>query len=149
MGRATEAATLLLLRFDLHLDRGASLVRASILLDRSDTLSADGAPVALHAERVIGRWSPVTVSRSTVPPVEDLRLPRTLVGSGGPRLVRIEVTEVVRRWMNHDPADRGVVIVAENATPTGVTFSLGGDTPLPESDTSNPPQPPRLEVYAR
>jgi hypothetical protein len=149
LGRADGGTSRLLLRFDFRLDAGTTLVRASVLLDRSDATVAGLAPVALHAERVIGRWNPRTVSRSTAPPVEDVRLPRTLVTSSGPTLVRVDVTDLARRWLHHDPADQGLVIVAENVTPTGVTFSLGADASPLELDPSAPPQPPRLEVYAR
>jgi hypothetical protein len=150
MGRAGARSTRLLLRFDLKLGPGTTLVRASLLLDRSDATMAGAAPVALHGERVIGKWNPRTVSSSTAPPVEDIRLPRTRVDSRGPALVRIDVTDLARRWLEHNPADRGLVLVAENTSPTGVSFALGGDTAIPEPGSgADLPEPPRLEVYAR
>jgi hypothetical protein len=155
LGRANVGSVDLLLRFDLHLDRGTTLLRASLMLDRSDAVPGDPSPVSLHAARVIGRWDPRTVSRSTAPPIEDLRLPRTLVASPGPTLVRIDVTELARRWLNHDPADQGVLVVAENLTATGVTFALGGEARLGASEDGvgaeerEALQAPRLEIYAR
>jgi hypothetical protein len=150
---APSERTELLLRFDLRLDRGASIVRASVLLDRSDAVMSDPLPVAIHADRVIGRWNPRTVSWSTAPPIQDVRLPRTVIASTTPSLVRVDVTDLVRLWLAHDPRDQGLSIVAENETPTGVTFTLGSaslpdlrETPPGKSDLS---QPPRLELYLR
>ena len=99
-------------------------MRASVLLDRSDSTLPDPLPVAVHAERVIGRWNPMTVSWSTAPPQEDVRLPRTVVAPANRSPVRVDVTELVRRWLARDPADQGLSIVAENQTLTGVTFAL-------------------------
>jgi hypothetical protein len=156
MGRGQASAVALLLRFDLHLDAGATLLRASILLDRSEAPPSDKLPIALHAARVIGPWDPQRVTSSTAPPLEDLRLPATWVAPSSPNLVRVDVTSLARRWLRHDPADHGVVLVAENATPVGVTFALPGEASEPDPDPraheDNPvqaPQPPRLEIYAR
>ena len=117
------------------------------------SLTRDPLPVAIHADRVIGRWNPRTVSWSTAPPVEDVRLPRTVIASTTPSLVRVDVTDLVRLWLAHDPRDQGLSIVAENETATGVTFTLGG-TSLPDPKETSPgksdlSQPPRLEVYVR
>src|SRR5580658_6549276 len=128
---APSDRTELLLRFDFRLDRGASIVRASVLLDRSNAVMSDPLPVAIHADRVIGRWNPRTVSWSTAPPVEDVRPPRTVIASTTPSLVRVDVTDLVRLWLAHDPRDQGLSIVAETETATGVTFTLGG-TSLPD-----------------
>jgi hypothetical protein len=147
MGRTHDAGTRLLLRFDFKLQPGTTVVRASLLLDRTDATTTE-APIALHAERVIGPWNPRTVSTSTAPPVEDVRLPRTRVDPGGPALVRIDVTDLARRWLRQDPADHGLVLVAENTTATGISFALGALT-ADEADVGDPLQPPRLEVYAR
>jgi hypothetical protein len=154
MGRGRAPGVELLLRFDVHLDRAATLLRASVLLDRADAALADRTPIALHAARVIGAWSPDRVSRSTAPPVQDLRLPSTWVDSSDPGLVRIDVTSLARRWLHHDPADQGVVLVAENTNAVGVTFALAGHPAPPyldrnEDDPPASPQPPRLEIYAR
>jgi len=141
LGRADHPAKLLL-RFDLRLDPGATVARASILLDRSDALGSDPSALRLHAERVIGAWNPETVSWATAPPVEDIGSPRTVVRAGSSGLVRVDVTALVRRWIARDRADRGVVVVAENEVPSSEAFTL--------APTSEPPrQPPRLEVYLR
>jgi hypothetical protein len=152
LGRMRDGAAELLLRFDLHLDRSATIVRASVLLDRSDAVLPDPSPVALHANRVIGRWDERSVSWATAPPVQDVRSPRTVVQSPGPRQVRVDVTDLARRWLVHDVADQGVAIVAENTSPTGVTFALGSTSlPAPEPRAGDPTddEPPRLELYVR
>jgi hypothetical protein len=149
---AAGAPAEVLLRFVVPLEKGASIVRASVLLARSNTLSIDPLPVAIHAERVIGPWSSATVSWATAPPIRDLRLPRTLIAPAGPTLVRVDVTDLVRRWLTHDPSDQGLAIVAENETHTGVAFVSAGAAPGPEEATSaqqTSAAPPRLEIYFR
>jgi hypothetical protein len=141
LGRAGDDAELLL-RFDLRLDRSATVLRASVMLDRSDAVLTDPAPVPLHANRVIGRWDERTVAWVTAPAVQDVRSPRTLVPSSGPTRIRVDVTDLARRWLAHDKADRGVAIVAESASATGVSFVLG-------STSGEDREPPRLEVYVR
>jgi hypothetical protein len=150
---APGAKTELLLRFNVPLDRGASIVRAFVLLQRSAAVMSDPLPVAVHADRVIGRWNPTTVSWRTAPPIEDVRLPRTVIEPTTPSLIRVDVTELVRLWLAHDPRDQGLLIVAENETRTGVTFALGS-TSLAElkestSGRSDSPEAPRLEIYVR
>jgi hypothetical protein len=152
LGRAMDRQELLL-RFDLELDRSATILRASVMLDRSDAIVSDPAPVSVHAERVIGRWDPRLVTWATTPAVQDVRSPRTVVLPAGPARVRIDVTDIARRWLSRDAADHGVVIVAENTTPTGVAFALGS-TSLSSSDARPSGQSadraaPRLEVYVR
>jgi hypothetical protein len=152
LGRTSDGPAELLLRFDLHLDRSATILRASVMLDRTDAVLPDPAPVALHANRVIGRWNERSVSWATAPPVQDVRSPRTIVWSPGPRQIRVDVTDLARRWLAHDVADQGVAIVAENTSPTGVTFALG-PTSLPSAEPHavgvTDEAPPRLEVYVR
>jgi hypothetical protein len=152
LGREGGASSLLL-RFDLPLEKGTTIVRASILLERS---SAAGqlAPVSLYAERVTSPWSGRTTTRSTGPALQDLRLPLTRVDPSGPRLVRVDVTSLARLWLAHDPRDHGVLLVAADSTPTGASFALYGDVsqadpdPLAERRTEHA-QPPRLELYVK
>jgi len=149
LGREGGAEALLLL-FDLRLDKGVSVVRASVLLDRSQAYATDPSPIGLHANRVIGRWDERRVRWSTAPAVMDVRAPRTVLSETGPRRVRVDVTDLVRRWLAHDPADHGVEIVAENTSPTGVSFVLGStDLPREDAIAGDDAQPPRLEVYVR
>jgi hypothetical protein len=141
----------LLLRFDLRLDRSATILRASVMLDRADAVLSDTSPVSLHANRVIGRWNERTVTWATAPPVQDVRSPRTVVQSPGAGRIRVDVTDLARRWLAHDVADQGVAIVAESTSATGVTFAVGS-TSLPSPEPHAPREdrePPRLEVYVR
>jgi hypothetical protein len=149
LGRAGEGV-LLLLRFDLRLDRSVTVLRASLLLDRSGAVLADPEPVSLHALRVISRWSPRSVSWPTAPALQDVGAPRTVVEPAGPDRVRVDVTDLARRWLAHDPGDQGVAVVAENASRTGVAFTLGSSAlaPASASDAADG-QPPRLELYLR
>jgi hypothetical protein len=144
LGRARDGGAELLLRFDLRLDRSATLLRASVVLDRSDATLLDPTPVALHANRIISRWDEARVRWETSPAVQDARAPRTAVDPTTPRQIRIDVTDLARRWLAHDPADQGVAIVAENETPVGVSFVLGTTSLEPRQESA-----PRLELYVR
>jgi len=124
------------------LDASVTIVRASVILDRSDAMLPDPSAVAVHAERVIGPWSPERVTWRTAPAVQDIGSPRTVIGPTGPTETRVDVTALARRWIAHDAADHGAVIVAENEVPEGEVFVLAAisDAPL---------LPPRLELYLR
>jgi hypothetical protein len=154
LGRATDSGAMLLLLFDVHAAKIRSVLRASVLLDRSEATFSDPVPISLHADAILARWDSRRVRSSTVPPLEDVRSPRTVVWSSGRRVVRVDVTAMARRWVAGDSAFHGVAIVAENASPTGVTFATFA-TSLPELDSRGPavsaseapPRGPRLELY--
>lgn len=155
LGRANDPGGMLLLSFDLRLHDIHSILRASVLLDRSDAVLADAIPISLHADAVLSRWDPRTVRSSTAPPLEDVRSPRTVVWSSGQRVVRVDVTAMAQRWLVRHMVFHGLAIVAENTSPTGVTFAMGA-TGLPEADSrvglygsDVPCHGPRLELYVR
>jgi hypothetical protein len=147
---------MLLLSFDLHLQKIKSILRASVLLDRSDAVFADSVPISLHADAILAPWDARRVQSSTAPPLEDVRSPRTVVWSSGRAVVRVDVTELAERWLARDSPFHGVAIVAENTSPTGVAFAIGA-TAVPELDSRGPaaarrdrvPEPPRLELYVQ
>lgn len=156
LGRANDRGVMLLLSFDLHLAKIRSVLRASVLLDRSDAFASDAVPISLHAEAVIGRWDARKVRSSTVPPLEDVRSPRTVVWPSGRRVVRVDVTTMAQHWLSGDPAFQGLAIVAENTSPTGVTFAMRTAS-LPELDARGVvpsgrevlARGPRLELYVQ
>jgi hypothetical protein len=126
LGRRADGDELLLLRFQAPLPPDATVVEAYVLLERSDAVDMDPAPMGLYAMRVVGKWDSRDVSWATQPPLSDVRSPLTpLVPSVSRALVRIDVRGLVQAWQRHDPKDQGVAIVAENATATGATFASG------------------------
>lgn len=155
LGREGDGGAMLLLSFDLHSLRIKSVLRASVLLDRSDADFADPAPISLHADAILARWDARTVRSSLVPPLDDVRSPRTVVASSGRRVVRVDVTAMAQRWLAGDSALHGIAIVAENTSATGMTFAIGA-TSLPEVDSRAlvasgqvAAQAPRLELYVQ
>jgi hypothetical protein len=155
LGRASERGSTLLLSFDLRLWKIKSILRASVLLDRSDAVIADPAPISLHADAILAPWDARRVRSSTAPPLEDVRSPRTVVWSSGRTVVRVDVTALAVRWLARDSPFHGVAIVAENTSPTGVAFAIGALS-VPELDSRglaapsrDVPRPPRLELYVQ
>ncbi len=156
LGRASGGGAMLLLRFDLHAEKIRSVLRASLLLDRSDAAFADPIPISLHADAILARWDARKVRSSTAPPLEDVRSPRTVVWPSGRRVVRVDVTAMAQRWLAGDRALHGVAVVAENTSTTGVTFAIG-EASLPALESRGivvsgrdvPPQAPRLELYVQ
>jgi hypothetical protein len=126
LGRRADGDELLLLRFEAPLAPDATVVEAYVLLERSDAVDMDPAPMGLFAMRVVGPWDARAVSWATQPPLEDIRSPLTsLVPAAERRIVRIDVRALVAAWQRHDPRDHGLAIVAQNATTTGATFASG------------------------
>jgi hypothetical protein len=100
------------------------VVEAYLLLQRSDAVDADPAPVSLHAARIVTPWDSRSVSWATQPALEDVRLPSTRVDPAGRTVVRLDVRALVARWALHDRRDQGIAVVAESASPTGISFAF-------------------------
>jgi hypothetical protein len=156
LGRASDRGAMLLLLFDLRSEKITSVLRASVLIDRSDAAFSDPVPISLHADAILARWDGRRVRSGTAPPLEDVRAPRTVVSPSGTRVTRVDVTGMAQRWLAGDSALHGVAIVAENTSPTGVTFAMGG-APLPDRGALGVVSPshevttqaPRLELYVQ
>lgn len=131
----------LLLRFAVDLPKDANVVEAYVVLHRDDATYADPVPLLLHADRVTEPWDGRQTSWVFSPRLSDVKLPDTRVEPGGPVLVRLDVRELVRNWPRRDPSDRGLAIVAENETSTGVAFA--------SSRSKRPNSGPYLEIYVR
>ena len=126
LGRRGDGDEVVLLRFQAPLAPDAVVVEAYVLLERSDAVDMDPAPVGLYAVRVVGPWDARGVSWATQPPLQDTRSPLTeLVPAAGRTLVRIDVRELVQAWQRHDPRDQGIAVVAQSKTATGASFASG------------------------
>ena len=124
LGRASDGDSVLFLQFSVPLAREVQVVEAYVLLERTDAVDADPTPIMLHAARVVDGWDANSVSWGTQPRVEEVRTPATQVSPASGSLVRIDVREIVRRWVNRDPRDQGVAILAERSSPTGIAFAF-------------------------
>jgi hypothetical protein len=178
LGRGADGDAVLLARFSAALPKDARVVEAYLLLQRSDAVDADPAPISLHAARIVAPWDSRSVSWATQPAVEDVRLPSTRVDPAGRTVVRLDVRALVARWALHDRRDQGIAVVAENASPTGISFAFlppgsaavgtqaspaaaglgplgfGGaeranGAPAAESVAAEGPGSPRLELYVK
>jgi hypothetical protein len=125
LGRDSEREARLLLRYAVPLPPEASVVEAYLLLERSELVDSDPAPVALHAARITEPWDSRSISWATQPRIDDLNLPSTTVRAGGGALVRVDVKDLVAKWRSHDEHDQGVAVVAETSTPSGIAFARG------------------------
>ncbi len=152
----------LLLRFSVALPTSANIVEAYVVLRRSDAVDDDPAPISLHATRIVETWEGRSTSWALQPKTQESKTPSTVVEPNGPSLVRLDVRDLVRQWVRHDPNDQGVAIVSENESRTGTTFALsgGGSERGAGSDpgfariegarsSSAPDVEPYLELYIR
>lgn len=113
----------LLLRFAIALPSHARIVEAYLVLHRASFASDDPAPVVLRADRVVEPWDGATTSWAFAPRTEGTRLPLTRSSPGGASLVRLDVAELVRGWLAHDPRDRGIAVVADGGGASGASFA--------------------------
>jgi hypothetical protein len=116
----------LLLRFTVSIAPTANVVEAYVVLRRSDAVDDDPAPISLHATRIVEPWEGRSTSWAMQPKTQETKTPSTVVEPGGPSLVRLDVRDLVRQWVKHDPADQGIAIVSDTESRTGTTFALSG-----------------------
>ena len=134
LGRASDGAALLLLRFDVPLAKDANVLEAYLDLERTDAVDVDLAPISLHAARIVAPWDGRSISWALQPRIEDTRGASTTVAPASGRIVRVDVRDLVLRWRLHEPADHGIAVVADTTSATGMAFAL---SPVEENDESN------------
>lgn len=123
LGRARDGASLLLLRFALDLPPDATVIDAHVILDRAPASASDPGPIALHAAQIVDPWDARSVAWGRAPHLVELGAPRSIVDAARTS-VRIDVRTIVSRWRRHAPDDRGIAIVADRVSATGLTFAL-------------------------
>ncbi len=134
LGRASDGAALLLLRFDVALAKDANVLEAYLDLERTSAVDVDPTPISLHAARIVGPWDGRSISWALQPRIEESRGASTTVAPAAGRLVRVDVRDLVLRWRLHERADHGIAIIADSTSPTGMAFAL---SPVEENDDSN------------
>jgi hypothetical protein len=151
LGKAGDGPAAVLFRFDMP--RDVEVQEAYLLVERADDGATDGAGVGLHAERVIGPWDARTVTWLNGPELRDDRAPSLILRQGAPRLLRIDVTSLVKAHPG-EPPDQGLALVADRESPTGVTLATVPDmtSPLvgdPHVDEGSRLHAPRLDLYVK
>jgi hypothetical protein len=174
--RDDDGRAVLLLRFEVDLPPGTTVVDASLLLDRATSGLVDPVPVAVHAARIADPWDGRSIAWGRAPRIEEAGGPRTPVEPSR-RTARIVVRSLVQRWRLHAPDDQGIALLADKTSPTGMPFALvdgAGSSddavPVPPvhapgpptlfasaqgpeaaggDDDAAPPHGPRLELYVK
>jgi hypothetical protein len=150
LARRRDAASVLLLRFEVDLPPGTTIVEAHLVLDRAPTVDADPAPIVLRAARIVDPWAAGSLSWGRAPRLEDARLAATTIDDAR-RTVRLDVRPLVRRWRLHAPDDQGIAVVADRSSATGMGFAVaegvgsGDDAPL--ASPVHAPGPPPLFAF--
>lgn len=158
LGRRDLGDAKLLLRFDVPLPPDAKVMEAYVLFLRAEGVDCDPSPIVLHAARIVEPWDASGISWASQPRVEETRSPATIVFPTSQTFVRVDVKDLVVRWMAHDVHDQGVAILADRPSATGVALAAGATSlPYGEGETwtsgGDPPGPmaasPKLELYVR
>ncbi len=155
LGRSGDSPSAVLLRFELP--REVEVLEAYLLVARGDDASGTGGGegVGLHAERIVEDWAPGSVTWLHGPELRSAAARPFLVRRGGPRAMRVDVTDAIRAPAAKDePADHGLALVADRSTPGGVVIALGPSPSSPavgDPDQAESPSPlePRLELYVQ
>jgi hypothetical protein len=145
LGRASESEAVLLLRFDVPLAKDAQVLEAYLVLDRTSAVDSDPTPITLHAARIVDPWDGRSTSWATQPRVEETRSPSTTVDPAARAQVRLDVRDLVQHWRRHEKTDRGLAVVADTSSETGMAFAL---TTVSEADQAERAGP-RLELYVK
>lgn len=114
----------LLLRFAASIPPGARIVEAYVVLARSSLVDDDPLPLVIHAARVVEPWTSGTIAWPLLPRSTNAKTASTTVLPYGVPRVRVDVGEIARRWPFQDPSDRGIAIVAEDDTASGLSIGL-------------------------
>lgn len=138
LGRAANGETTILLRYMTSFRDDAEVVRAFIVLEPVSGAEPPRTPTRVEIARILEPWSSATVSygrepRLAMPELSAIVPPRT------PPRVRLEVTDIVRRWPRRRTDDQGIAVVARGDDPVGTVVATG----LARGHA------PSLEVYVR
>jgi hypothetical protein len=134
---AGACSPVVLLRFPAPWGNRARIAAAFLTLELADAAPVPAWPLTLSVARVLDPWSAGAVSWGRLPRVS----PPLLHAEVGPppRALRIDVTEIVRRWGRGYGDDQGIALWASSAGPTGPTYATG----------ALGTRAPRLDVYVR
>jgi hypothetical protein len=148
LGRASDAPSILLLRFSVQLPPGVTILEAHVLLERAAPDGEAPGPLALHAARIRTPWDTRSIDWGRAPLLDEGRYPSTTIDDPR-RIVRVDVKGLVARWHRHEPDDQGIAIVTEGSTATGMAFALADGRGSGHDTATLHGQGPRLELYVK
>ena len=134
---AGGCSPVVLLRFPAPWGNHARIAAAFLTLELADAAVAHARPLTLSVARVLEPWSGGAVTWSRLPRLSPPLLHAEV--EPPPRMVRIDVTEIVRRWGRGRSDDQGIALWASSAGAAGPTYATGA------LGTAGP----RLDVYVR
>lgn len=147
---ASGDGALLLLRFAIdlsHLPPEPHVVEAFVLLERSMAVDAQPGAITLRAARIAQSWDSRSVSWLHQPNLDPSSGPWTRVQPASGPIVRVDVGDIVRRWLKRGRGEFGLAVEAEGPSGAGMTFALVAGSPQGESAVAV--QGPRLELYVK
>jgi len=137
-GRQERGSVVLLLRFPTPWGNKARIAGAFLLLWPVREAPAESRPVPIAVARILEPWVGTEVSWGRLPRLSPAEL-STVATSTSSRPLRIDVTEIVKRWTRSQPDDQGIALVASAIGPDGTSYATGLGGGLA----------PRLDVYVR
>lgn len=135
LGAATGRSTAYL-RFPRAAAPAEQLATAFLLLTPAEGTAGSGERITVEAWRIGERWRAETLARAhgplLGPPSSD-----GVAFSGQLTVLRLDVTALVRRQLEHPEHDHGIALTASSGSGHGASFAVGG--------AAGPG--PRLELY--
>lgn len=141
-GRAGTPSRLLLA---FELPAVDELDTAWLLLEPLAGALQPAADSELAAWRVTEPWRPGVLAPLAAPALAPPR-GTGLARSRVPTTIRVDVTAIVRHWLEHPRAAQGLALAGESTAPLGVTLATGvcgGGGPRLELYATESPRPPR------
>jgi hypothetical protein len=138
LGGATQASTVVLLRFPTPWGKRVRVARAFLTLEPAPSAVSESRPVLVSVARVLEPWSPLDASWGRLPRLSAFE-GGAYSGVGPAQTLRIDVTAIVQRWALGRSTDQGLALTASSQAPLGPSYATG----------VSGGRGPRLDVYLR
>ncbi len=123
LGKRGETETLLM-RYSVELPEDGKVQRALLVLDPLPDCAPRPGRIALELAHVLSPWRSAELTRGNQPRLDlPMRLADTRATPAQP--LRIDVTEIVRRWAKHRKRYHGIALIANGTSDTGACFTTG------------------------
>jgi hypothetical protein len=123
LGKRGDHETLLM-RYAIELPEKAKVQRALLVLDPMPECAPRPGRIALELAHVLSPWRSAELTRGSQPRL-DLPMRLADMRATPAQALRIDVTEIVRRWAKHRKRYHGVALIANGASDTGACFTTG------------------------
>ncbi len=138
LGKEALGELVVLLQFPAPFSDSTQILSAHVVMSPAPGAIPGPAPVELRVSRILDPWTPEDSSWATLPSLSATEA-TFLASTWGGRVLRLDVTDQVRRWREHRHDDQGLAILASPQNEVGATYSLG----FTGADG------PKLDVYLR